>query len=172
MMSLNYSRRAASVLAQGLQILSFLGVLSLLISICSVQRLSAQVQAYALIVQGKHLRISATLSPATIGVAYNAMISVSGGAAPYTVKSRNLPLGLVMNETTGGISGTPQAAGQFQVAVWVRDLTGDQGLARFPLTVSKSGTGIGIDISPTSTTVNSGATAQFQATVSNTPNTA
>src|SRR6202049_621915 len=168
-MSLNYSRRAAPVAASGLQILSCLGALSLLL-IVSVEPVCAQVPADA--PNLKHLRISAALSPATVGVAYNAMISVSGGAAPYIFKSRNLPSGLVVDETTGAISGTPQVAGQFQFAVWVRDLTGDHGLARLPLTVNNSNSGIGISISPGSATLSSGTTAQFQATVTNAANTA
>jgi hypothetical protein len=112
-MSPNYSRPAAGVMARGPHILSVLGVLSLLILIVSVPRLCPQVQAKALTSQGQHLIISATLSPATIGVAYEAVILVSGGTAPYRFKSKNLPSGLVLNQTTGEISGIPQAAGQF-----------------------------------------------------------
>jgi hypothetical protein len=169
-MSPNYSQRSTAVVAHSVQIVSFLAILSFLILIVSVQRLSAQVRADALSFQGQHLRISATLSPATIAVAYNATISASGGAAPYRFKAQNLPLGLVMNEMTGGISGLPQGAGQFQFAVWVTDSAGAHGLGTFMLTVNKPG--IGIAILPRTNTVISGTTSQFQAAVTNTSNTA
>jgi hypothetical protein len=117
-----------------------------------------------------HLKISATLSPATLGLAYSAVISVSGGTAPYTFQQQDLPLGLALNGETGGISGTPQAAGQFAFAVRVTDSTGNYGLGDFTLTVNNQV--IGISITPASATVNSGANSQFQATVSNTSNTA
>jgi hypothetical protein len=168
-MSPNYSRRSTAVVAHSVQIVSFLALLSLIL-IVSVQRLSAQVRAEALSFQGQHLRISATLSHANIAVAYNATISASGGAAPYRFRAQNLPSGLVMNDMTGGISGIPQVAGQFQFAVWVRDSAGAQGLGNFTLTVNKAS--IGIAILPTSNKVNSGTAAQFQATVTNTSNTA
>jgi hypothetical protein len=119
----------------------------------------------------RHLTVSADLAPATAGVTYNAVITVSGGTAPYRFASENLPSGIALDQVTGGISGTPMAAGQFQFAVWVGDSAGAHGLGRFTLTVSNKG-GIGVTISPNTATVNSGATSQFQATVTNSSNTA
>lgn len=119
----------------------------------------------------QNLTVSATLTTATVGISYNAVISVSGGTAPYRFASQDLPSGLRLNHLTGGISGAPAAAGQFQFAVWVGDSSGNHGLGRFTLTVN-SKTAVGITISPTTATVASGATSQFTATVSNTSNTA
>src|SRR4029077_15068711 len=165
-MSSNHSRPVAAVAARGLRLLSFLVVFALLIVSVSPQRLCAQAGA---VVSLQHLILSANLSPATVGVAYNAAISVSGGVAPYRYKEHYLPAGLVLDEGSGVISGVPLYAGQHQFAVWVRDSSGIQGLAQFTLTVNGPST-IGISISSNSATVNSGGTVQFQATVTNTSN--
>ena len=42
------------------------------------------------------------------------------GTAAYTVSSGSLPTGMTINATTGAISGTPTASGQYQFAVTVR----------------------------------------------------
>jgi len=117
------------------------------------------------------LTVSVSLPAGTVGVAYNAVISVGGGTAPYRFFSQDLPSGLALNPQTGGISGAPIAAGQFPFAVWVADSAGDHGLGHFTLTV-KNKSSVAITVSPTTATVNSGATSQFQATVTNTSNTA
>ena len=118
----------------------------------------------------QHIKVTANLIPATLGVAYNAVISVSGGVAPYTFHEHNLPSGLVLNQLTGGISGIPQGSGQFAFDVWVVDAAGTQGLAGFTLTVNQAS--VGITITPTSATVDSGKTQQFQAPVTNASNAA
>ncbi|HTS36538.1 MAG TPA: putative Ig domain-containing protein [Candidatus Solibacter sp.] len=119
----------------------------------------------------QNLTVSATLPAATVGVSYNAVVSVSGGNAPYRFASQDLPSGLTLNHQTGGISGAPTAAGRFSFEVWVGDATGDSGIGQFTLTVSNKTT-VSISVSPTTATVSSGATSQFTATVSNTSNTA
>jgi hypothetical protein len=119
----------------------------------------------------QHIKISATLTPGTVGVPYSAVISVNGGDAPYKFQEQNIPAGLVLNEQTGGISGTPQAAGTFTFAVWVTDAQSDRGLGWVSLTIANK-SNVSISVTPTSTSVNSGATAQFAATVSNSSNTA
>jgi Putative Ig domain len=119
----------------------------------------------------QHIKISATLTPGTVGVPYSAVISVNGGDAPYKFQEQNIPAGLVLNEQTGGISGTPQAAGAFTFAVWVTDAQSDRGLGWVSITIANK-SNVSISVTPTSTSVNSGATAQFAATVSNSSNTA
>jgi hypothetical protein len=179
-MSPNVPRYATGVSVRSPQILSgffFLLVIAVLVGFTFPQNLNAQMRDSSIAVsqmsggQRGHLTISATLAPATVGIAYNAVISVSGGNAPYWFGSQNLPAGLSLNNRTGGISGTPTAAGNFVFAIWAGDSQGDDGIAKFTLTVNGV-SGVGVTVTPTSASVNSGATAQFQATVSNTSNTA
>jgi hypothetical protein len=106
-----------------------------------------------------------------VGIPYSAVISVSGGDAPYKFQEQNLPVGLALNEQTGGISGTPEAAGSFTFAIWVTDAEGDRGLGWVSLTIANK-SNVTISVAPTSVSVNSSATAQFDATVSNSTNTA
>ncbi len=56
------------------------------------------------------ITVSSTLPNGTIGVAYNATITASGGTSPYTfaVASGALPPGLALS-SGGVISGTPTA---------------------------------------------------------------
>jgi len=77
-----------------------------------------------------HSNSSLTIVPvpasASVGVAYGATLSVSGGTAPYSflLKSGQLPGGIQMDENTGNISGTPMAPGSFNFAVSVSDSKG------------------------------------------------
>jgi Putative Ig domain len=171
-MSPDSPRRAAALAASRTEASISIVALALLVCVLVSQNPCAQAQdAVMRSRRHHHLTVSATLAPATIGVAYNAVISVSGGTAPYTFDSQNLPSSLVLNHHTGGISGTPNSTGQFALTVRVADNAGTHGMGNFTLTVNNKG-GIGVTISPTNATVNSGGKSQFQATVSNTSNTA
>ncbi|HUB79023.1 MAG TPA: Ig domain-containing protein [Bryobacteraceae bacterium] len=80
--------------------------------------------AYSLSV-GSGLSISTTaLPPATVGSAYSASLTAAGGVSPYqwTVVSGSLPAGLNL-DTTGDITGTPNAAGTSVFTVQVTDTT-------------------------------------------------
>jgi pseudomonalisin len=69
---------------------------------------------------------SPALSNGTVGTSYSSALAATGGSAPYswTVSAGTLPAGLSLNASTGGVSGTPSAAGVFSFTVRVSDSVG------------------------------------------------
>ncbi|MGO1073261.1 putative Ig domain-containing protein [Lysobacter sp. CA199] len=64
----------------------------------------------------------ASVPDATIGVVYNQTFIGSGGTVPYTFLSTGtLPTGLILNTSTGTLSGTPTAAGTFNFTIQAKD---------------------------------------------------
>ena len=59
----------------------------------------------------------------TYGTSYSLTISSSGGAGSnsFTLASGSLPSGVTLNASTGTISGTPSATGNFAIAISVSD---------------------------------------------------
>jgi hypothetical protein len=110
------------------------------------------------------LKVSKALAPATLGVEYSEVISVSGGTPPYQFVTDDLPSGMTLNPTTGQLSGTPQTEGSLSFSVKVFDAKGTYKTQKLTLPVGKHAE-ITITVTPASATVNSAATAQFQATV-------
>src|SRR5262249_7469364 len=61
----------------------------------------------------------------TTSVSYSQSISASGGTTPYTFSvSGSLPNGLSLDSSTGAITGTPMAAGNFNFTIKVTDNNG------------------------------------------------
>jgi uncharacterized protein YhjY with autotransporter beta-barrel domain len=79
----------------------------------------------------------ASLTNPTVGAAYSATVSGSGGTAPYSfsVTSGVLPVGLSLNASTGAITGTPTAAGAASFTITATDSTTGTGS---PFTASQA----------------------------------
>src|SRR5262245_8925494 len=72
----------------------------------------------------KPLKISVNSLPsAQAGVAYNSPIAVTGGTAPYSwsIMTGSLPAGLILDPSTGVVSGTPTTPGTSSFTVRVTD---------------------------------------------------
>ncbi|HEV3357426.1 MAG TPA: putative Ig domain-containing protein [Pseudonocardiaceae bacterium] len=76
----------------------------------------------------------------TVGTAASLQLSASGGTAPYTWTASGLPTGLSVS-SSGLISGTPSAAGTFNVSATAKDSTGATGSTTFTWTINTSGGG-------------------------------
>ena len=66
---------------------------------------------------------TSSLPNGTVGTAYSATLSASGGTTPYTwsISAGSLPAGLTLNASTGAITGTPTTAGTFSFTAKVTD---------------------------------------------------
>jgi hypothetical protein len=61
---------------------------------------------------GGPLTVSCPLSTADVSVAYNSIVSAAGGTPPYTYSvTGSLPAGLVINTSTGAVTGVPSSTG-------------------------------------------------------------
>jgi hypothetical protein len=122
-----------------------------------------------------YLRVSIPPAQATVGVAYNAVSSVTGGNAPYAfvITNGSLPPGLVLNPETGSISGTPSVAGTYNFALEAWALPGkEHGSSPALILVSANHPGTELSISPSTTTLPSLGQQQFTARFSGTASTA
>lgn len=95
----------------------------------------------AITVSGPTLAISpagGTLQAGTSNTAYSQAIMASGGAAPYNyaVSTGTLPTGLTLNASTGAITGTPTAAGNYNFAIAATDANAASATAAYSLTIN------------------------------------
>ncbi|MBE9599687.1 putative Ig domain-containing protein [Pedobacter sp. MC2016-24] len=83
-------------------------------------------QDYSIIVRDPLVLAPATLAEGTVGTLYPAQTipTVTGGVGPYAYTATGLPNGLIFNETTHEITGTPTASGTYTVSVTVKDADG------------------------------------------------
>jgi hypothetical protein len=80
------------------------------------------------------------LRAATSGVSYSEPLSSGGGTPPYTwsISSGALPQGMLLNASTGVISGSSSKTGNFSFTVTVSDASSDHAAQALVLTVSNS----------------------------------
>ena len=98
----------------------------------------AGTRSYTLTVAAPAIALApASLPAATIGQAYAQAIAASGGAAPYgyAVTAGALPAGVVLS-SSGTLSGTPGAGGDFAFTVTATDANGNAGSHGYTLTVA------------------------------------
>src|SRR5215469_1379270 len=111
--------------------------------------------------------IQPKLPMAHIGAAYSGSVSASGGVAPYrySIVQGALPTGVVMNASTGAITGVPVVVGTFGFKVSVADSAGrliTNNAQVYVLYPSDKGiTGSMIAMSPIGGSIASGNTQQF-----------
>lgn len=76
-----------------------------------------------------------SLPGGTLGSAYSANITASGGTAPYTfdLVSGGLPPGLALDAASGVLSGIPNVAGSYDFTVRAMDANGCAGLKSYTL---------------------------------------
>jgi uncharacterized protein YhjY with autotransporter beta-barrel domain len=83
-------------------------------------------RAYTVVVAVPTISLNpATLPAGTAGTAYNQVLTITGGIAPYTVTlTGTLPTGLSFDAGTLTFSGTPTQSGTFNISVTATDSTG------------------------------------------------
>jgi hypothetical protein len=88
------------------------------------------------------LTISPTLPSATVGLGYDATLTVTGGMAPYTFSraSGQLPEGVLLDAATGAISGTPTTSGKFSFVISAIDSKDDSTQQSLQITVASAPT--------------------------------
>jgi hypothetical protein len=77
-----------------------------------------------------------TLPSGTVGMAYSASVSATGGSGSFVWSAPNLPAGLSINPSTGAITGTPSAAGTTSVAITAKDASNTLWIATANLSVT------------------------------------
>jgi hypothetical protein len=85
-----------------------------------------------------------TLPAATVGVAYTATLTATGGTPPYSwsIASGTLPAGLTLAPATGVISGTPTTTGTSSFTVQVASAAWDSATAPLSITVNSASASI------------------------------
>jgi len=101
---------------------------------------SAELQFNITIVAGVAISTVSPLTPGVQGTVYaGETLSATGGTGSYSwtwaAASGSLPTGLILNKSTGAISGTPSVAGTYSIAVTATDTASNTASMTFSLTV-------------------------------------
>ncbi|MCX5999364.1 MAG: Ig domain-containing protein, partial [Chloroflexi bacterium] len=82
--------------------------------------------------------LTAGLPEGNVNAAYSETMDAAGGTTPYTwsITPGTLPAGLLLDSSTGAITGTPTTAGTFNFTVQVTDNVGGTASANLSITVS------------------------------------
>jgi len=78
-----------------------------------------------------------------VGAAYGASLAASGGVLPYawSINAGALPDGLTLDPASGGLSGTPTAAGSFAFTAVVTDAVPESDSREFTVVIAEAGSG-------------------------------
>jgi alpha-tubulin suppressor-like RCC1 family protein len=96
-------------------------------------------KTFTMIAHDAPLVTTDALASAVTGIAYNQVLSASGGSGSYVswqVVSGELPSGLALSAGAGVISGTPSATGTFTFTIEVKDSDGLSSTKQFSIVVS------------------------------------
>ena len=100
---------------------------------------SVATRSYTLTVNAPLAMTPLTMPAGRVGIAYaTTTFSATGGSAPYTWSATGLPAGLVINASTGAVTGTPTTAGSFTAVVTVRDANTANATQAAPLTIASA----------------------------------
>jgi uncharacterized protein YhjY with autotransporter beta-barrel domain len=80
--------------------------------------------------------VAGPLPDGSVGTPYTQTISVTGGNAPYSFSATGLPPGLIINPSTGIVSGTPTTAGAYTVNLSVTDVHGAPSTATYTIAIA------------------------------------
>jgi len=140
----------------------------------TIQQSAAQSSSQSGQQSAQSISLPTALVAGSLGTSYQAVLSVSGGQAPYHffVAQGELPPGLVLNTVAGSISGTPTQAGSFTFKIFVFSGLSSSGEHSYTLTVNSCLKCVTVQISPAEPSVAAGGKVQFTAMVSNSSNTA
>src|SRR5450755_3946850 len=106
---INFQSSSSAVFVQRLGVVTLMLAVSLFTASCGT---AAQAAGSQNTVAPKSLSLSGNLPSGTVHGAYNAVLAVGGGQAPYhfSVKTGALPPGISLDPATGAFSGKPAAA--------------------------------------------------------------
>ncbi|HWW82179.1 MAG TPA: Ig domain-containing protein, partial [Vicinamibacterales bacterium] len=106
-----------------------------------IAKVSAVAGSCSIAIAPGPLAVTCASGSATVATPYSSAVTVAGGVQPYTfaVTSGALPTGLILNTSTGAITGTPSSSGIAAYSIKVSDATGTSLTTNCSMTVTASG---------------------------------